>query len=330
MFTTEPQCEPTNYSCSHCDYSTTRKSQYNRHLLTRKHEMLTNIYNENQKGKTQCNVCKCGKSYKYRQSLSVHRKKCGLINGFSQESQDKTSQDLPCQTSCSKASPVSNDAIYSLITENNDFKKILLDQQKQLLEQQKQIVEQQKQIGELIPKMGNTINNTANIKQKFNINVFLNEYCKDAINMKDFVKSIQVSLEQLDITKNKGLAQGLSNVIIENMNKLSLYERPLHCTDTKRETLYVKDNDSWEKDKSKEKIKKAIKDVSSKQYNALSIWKKENPDFTEVDAKQDYFARTISAIGKNTNTVDEKIIKNICTKTYLKEELKDLDENIIE
>ena len=150
-----------------------------------------------------------------------------------------------------------------LITENNDIKNLLVNQQRQLLEQQKQIGIQQKQLGDMVPKIGNNItnNNTANIKQKFNINIFLNEQCKDAINMNDFIKQIQLTLDNLDFTKNNGLTEGLSNIFIENMNKLSLYERPLHCTDNKRETLYIKDNDSWEKDKNKNKIKEAIKSL---------------------------------------------------------------------
>jgi hypothetical protein len=171
------------------------------------------------------------------------------------------------------------------------------------------------QITNILPKIGNN----TNIKQKFNINVFLNEQCKNAININDFINSIQVSLEQLDLIKNKGLEQGLSDVIIENINKLSLYERPLHCTDTKRETLYVKDNDSWEKDESNKKVKKVIKDVSTKQYKALQEWTQNNPDFKDNENKQEYFAKTLSTIGKTSDSVDNKIIKNLCTNTYIKE-----------
>ena len=117
-------------------------------------------------------------------------------------------------------------------------------------------------MSELIPQIGNN-NNTNN---KLNINVFLNTQCKDALNMDEFIQSIQVSMEQLEYTKKHGLEQGLSRTIMENINKLSLYERPLHCTDTKRETLYIKDNNNWERDKSKIKIKikEVIKSTSNK------------------------------------------------------------------
>jgi len=185
----------------------------------------------------------------------------------------------------------------------------------------KENTELRQQITELIPKIGNNNNSNShnNIKQKFNIQIFLNEQCKDAINMKDFIKSIQVSLEQLDLTKSKGLADGLSTAIIENMNKLSVYERPVHCTDVKRETLYIKEDNTWEKDKDKTKIKKAIKKASGKNFEALQDWIKKNPDYMNDDKKQDYFVRALSAIGKTSDNVDEKIIKKLCNETYVKE-----------
>ena len=207
---------------------------------------------------------------------------------------------------------LSNDLIIKLINDNNELKNVIVDQQAQL-------GKQQEQISELIPKVGNN-NNTQN--NKFNINVFLNEKCKDAINMTDFVKSIQVSIEQLDFTKQNGLANGLSKTIMDNMNKLSVFERPMHCTDVKRETLYIKDEDEWGKDNNKEKIKKAIKKASGKNYNALQDWKTENPDFLINDSKTDYFTKTITTIEKPTETIDTKVIKNLCKETYIKDSIE--------
>ena len=205
----------------------------------------------------------------------------------------------------------SKEMIINFMNESNEIKNTLIQENKEL----------RQQISELIPKIGNTTtNNTQN--NKFNINVFLNEECKNALNMSDFIKSIEVSLEQLDFTKTNGLAEGLSNTILENMSKLSLHERPVHCTDVKREILYVKEADEWSKDKSKEKIKDAIKSASNKNYGALNNWKNENPDFIEIEDKQDYFARVISTIGKPIDGVDNKIIKNICKETYVKDSLK--------
>ena len=170
-----------------------------------------------------------------------------------------------------------------------------------------------------VPKIGN--NNTIQ-NNKFNIQVFLNEKCKDAINMTDFIKSIQVSIEQLDFTKQNGLADGLSKTIMDNMNKLSVFERPMHCTDVKRETLYIKDENEWSKDATKEKIKKAIKKASGKNYNALQDWKSTNPDFLVNDSKTDYFTKTITVIGKSGDATEDKIIKNLCKETYIKDSIE--------
>ena len=191
------------------------------------------------------------------------------------------------------------------MNDNEEFKTIL--------------IKQQDQISELIPKVGNnTINTVNNVNQRLNINIFLNEKCKDALNINDFVKQIEINLQDLDFAKQNGLEEGLSNAIIQNMNKLSLYERPLHCTDTKRETLYIKDNDIWEKDENKLKIKKIINDVSNKQFKSIKKWTEANPDFKENDIKQEYFAKVVSVLGKNSNTVDDKVLKKICNNAYLK------------
>lgn len=307
------------YFCDNCDFKCCNKKDYNRHLLTAKHKK-----NENTTNTTDFTPilphCICGRKYKYRASLYNHKKKCTYV----QES------DLSCQIieSDNNRLSVTTDTIMSLVSENNDIKNLLL-------EQQKQIAEQQRQLGELIPKMGtnitNNTTNNANIKQKFNINIFLNEQCKDAINMGEFIRQIQMTLDNLDLTKNKGLMEGISNIFIENMNKLSLYERPLHCTDTKRETLYIKDNNNWEKDKDRTKIKSAIKNISKSHYKLIQEWINENPDFKEVDAKQDYFVHLLRTCGANLEGINDKVIKKICTSSYLKGDLRDyLETNLLE
>lgn len=320
------------FVCEHCDYKSCRQSQFDRHLATRKHEILINVDSSNQKNLPKSYVCKCGKIYKHRQSLSVHKKKCTFseenINYFENIEYKESNRcehiapELAEETQ-NNSKLITHDTILTLVNENNDIKKLLL-------EQQKQIVEQQKQIGELIPKIGNTINNTANIKQKFNINIFLNEKCKDALNIDDFIQQLQLTLDNLDLTKQKGLSEGLSNIFIENMNKLSLYERPLHCTDMKRDTLYIKDNDSWEKDKNKSKIKDAIKSLNRNHFKLIREWMIENPDFRENDQKQDYFAHLLKTCGADIDNISDKVVKKICISTHLKGELKELDEYIIE
>tara|TARA_B110001452_G_scaffold259115_1_gene255090 strand:+ start:446 stop:1372 length:927 start_codon:yes stop_codon:yes gene_type:complete len=295
------------FICNNCDFKCCKRGDYNRHLGTQKHFRLTNTYPDVIKNIEKKYSCTCGKNYKHKQSLFTHKKKCDF-----KETCVEISGNV--STSLIKLDDEAVDykfMFFKLLDENKDFKDLL--------------VKQQEQIGELIPKVGNNNNNTIN-KNKFNINIFLNEQCKDALNMNEFIKSIEVSLDQLDLTKNKGLTEGLSNVLIENMNKLSLYERPMHCTDVKRETLYIKDNDSWEKDKDKTKIKKAIKDASNKQFKTMHQWTQENPDFKEDDLKKDYFVHMLANVSKDSAKVDEKIIKKLCSSYNLKDNISNTDD----
>jgi hypothetical protein len=286
------------FYCILCDYNCIKKSNFEKHLSTEKHkkrllddQIMTNDDQKVAKVAQPLFTCECGKKYKYKQGLSVHKKKCNFILD---EQSDNSNNQLT----------LSNDVVLKLLNDNQELKNI--------------IFKQQEQISELIPKVGNT-NNTINNNQKFNINVFLNEQCKDAINLSDFIKSLHVTLEQLDFTKQNGLADGISKTIIDNMSKLSIYERPMHCTDVKRETLYIKEDNAWSKDVAKEKVKSVIKKTSSKNFNALMDWKTLNPDFMKSEDKTDYFTKTISTIGKSTDSIDEKVIKKLCKETYVKD-----------
>ena len=286
------------FICEKCDYKCFRKYDYEKHLLTDKH------LSEKCLNKVVEYTCECGKNYKHKQSLHRHKLKCTFENKENKiVLQEKTSI-------IDNSSTELKDLVCKLITENNEIRNSIIKENEQLREQVK----------ELIPKVGNN-NNNNNINQKFNIQVFLNNHCKDAINMADFIKSIEISIDQLNFTKQKGLAEGLSNAIIENMNKLSLYERPLHCSDLKREILYIKDENEWSKDENNCKLKKAIRKASSKNYNALQKWKANNPDFIENDNKQQEFSKIISEIGKSGDYIDNKIIKNICKETYIRDNI---------
>lgn len=283
---------PQKYFCENCNYITCNKKDYTKHLATQKHKIVTYSDQKSPKIPLREFVCECGKKYKYKQGLSYHKKRCISTNERTEN--DDTPDKLE----------VSN------ITENRIIKEL-----KDI------IVYQQKQISDLIPRVGNN-NTTHTQNNKFNINVFLNEKCRDAINMSDFIKTIAVSMQQLDFTKENGLANGLSRTIIDNINKLSIYERPLHCTDVKRETLYIKEEDKWEKDETQAKIKKAIKNASCKNYNALQDWSENNPDFMDNEEKSDYFTRAIITIGDPIENIDDKVIKNLCRETYIKENIE--------
>jgi len=290
------------YNCKLCNYNSSRKSDYDRHILTRKHLNAENTPLDIKSTNSKFIVCKCGKQYKHQSSYSKHKKKC-VLNVIGTEI--STNEDSSLDTNNLKS------LVLDLINENNNIRNLLIRENQEL---RNQITQQTQQITEMIPKIG--IN--ANIKQRFNINVFLNEKCKDAINLNDFVKTIDISLKQLDITRERGLFEGLSAAIIENMSKLSLFQRPVHCTDIKRETIYIKDHDNWERDYDKTKIKDAIKKISTKQYITLKQWMGENPDFKDNDKKQHYITNMLSTIGSDTSYIDEKIIKKLCNNIYIK------------
>jgi hypothetical protein len=319
-----PEILKKKYICEKCDYSTDSKKDYNKHLGTAKHKKMADAINskdfsnqsipKNPEHKIFTCV-NCERKFKSNSGLWRHKKTC-----INEEETEENCEEIIEQKPDKELEL--KDMFLTVVNENKELRGMMV-------EQQKTIMEQSKQMTEIIPKIGNnnstTNNNTINNNQRVSINVFLNEKCKDAINMSDFIKSISVSLEQLDFTKTQGLEKGISQVIMDNMNKLSLYERPMHCTDTKRETIYIKENDKWEKDKDKSKLKQAIRKTSNKNYTALSNWTKDNPDFMLDDDKQMFYARAMSTLGKPMDGVDDKIVKKICSNTYLKESLNNED-----
>ena len=286
------------FFCEKCAFNTSNKFNYLKHLDTRKHKLLTHTYKNLAENATLLHECLCGKKYKHRQSLYSHKKVC-------------IQSAKVCENSVENSNVDFKELVCKMMTENNEIKNMLIKENQEL----------RTQINELIPKVGthNSITNSNVTNNKFNIQIFLNEQCKDAINMKDFIESIKISLQQLDLIQSKGLAEGLTNAILENISKLSLYKRPIHCTDIKRETLYIKHDDIWEKDKTKESIKKAIKELCHKPYYTLKEWLDNNPNYMDDENKQHYFIQTTRSLGKKCDTIDDKVIKNICFNTYIKD-----------
>ena len=273
-----------DFYCSKCDYTTSRKADYKKHLTTDKHrrQHLANENSENYENSEKYR-CICDKEYIYSSSLSKHKKTCKEII--------KTD--------------ITTDMVLKILEQNKQLSDI--------------IVNQSKQMNEMIPKIGNT-NNTINNNQKLNINIFLNEKCKDAMSMDNFLKTIEVSLSNLLVTKEKGLAEGITNIIVENMNKLPINQRPIHCTDVKRETIYIK-NETWEKDENKEKTKEAIKKISCIQTKNIKKWTEANPNYMEKEKLKDEYIYLIKHISDDVKEKEEKIIKNICKNSYINDKL---------
>ena len=305
------------YNCEKCDYHSNKIYHYKRHLISHKHinaHMETHkVHNVPKVKKYEC--VNCNKNFTTNSGLWKHKKKCDY----------KEYEINKCLKNDNKIISIEDD-------DNINYKelvmKLLIDNQEIIKENQIMQKENQKlmtTITEIIPQIGNNNNNnnnntTNNVKNKFNINVFLNEKCKDAISIDQFIDTIEVSMKNLLTTRDKGLGEGLSSIIIDNMNKLSLYERPMHCTDKKRETMYIK-NKEWAKDDKLEQVDKLLKRVENKQLKNIEKWTDANPNFMESEKLQEEYIKLINGC---TSSIDEcrgKTIKKVCDKVYIEKEL---------
>ena len=301
-----------NYFCEKCNYLTFKKNHFERHLLTSKHKKGQNgNENTDEKGKKYKKghddfSCKCGKQFKTNSGLWKHQKQCNYIKKENIVEQNILEENIFQQNIVENRE--NKDELKSLIidimTDSNQKMNILMKENQEL----------RKQVTELIPRIGN--NNNSNNKNNFNINVFLNEKCKDALSMDEFIDKIEISMKNLLTTKEKGNAHGISNIIMENMNKLSLYERPLHCTDKKKETLYIKNNE-WEKDENKEYISKALKKLEKKQLKNIQKWIDNHPNYMNDDKEQEEFAEILRECGKSIDDNRNKIVKNLCNEVFV-------------
>jgi hypothetical protein len=298
------------FECENCNYITCDKKDYLKHTETIKHKKRTNTYkiltNTYINSDLSANVfeCECGKKYKHRQSLYNHRKKCDFKNKKNIENNEiiiknneKNDEDILGK-------------VTKIIEKNNEcYKELIL-----------KVVEQQtKVITDLIPKIGNNNNNTIN--QKLNINLFLNEQCKDAISLNDFVKNIEVSVNDLLLSKEKGLIKGISNLFIKHLNELPMIQRPLWCSDKKRKKIYVKE-ETWIEDIDNNKTKEAIYNISKVQSGNMNKYIYDKPNWKENDNHKEVFMDIIKNV---TDEVDDnkknKVIESIIDTIHLSDDV---------
>jgi hypothetical protein len=292
------------YFCEKCNYVTCRKSQYERHITTPKHQNTTNTTNLVPKSSDNF-VCECGKEYKHHSSLWNHKKKCNCTN---------LSND---DNSIINDNTLLTNLVIEVVKNNNNLQKQCVELQKQNQEFQQKMVES---FNEVI-KNGTTHNNTINTinshNKSFNLNFFLNETCKDAMNIMEFVDSLKLQLSDLENMGNIGYVSGISKIIVQNLNLLDETKRPVHCTDTKREVMYVKDENKWEKEnENKTKMRKIIKCVTHKNTKLFKEFKAKYPGCEKSDSKYSnkYDKLIVEAFGgKGDNDVEkeDKIIRNI-------------------
>ena len=295
------------FFCEKCDYETSRKSSYDNHILSAKHKQVTNGYKMGQKNakimQTLCEnttkekfVCSCGKEYQHRQGLWRHKKLCE----FEPVLEDTNKQILP---------PEFTPELIKLITE--------------LVKGQNGI---QESIVELC-KNGthNTSNshNTNSHNKSFNLQFFLNETCKNAMNITDFVDSLQLQMSDLENVGESGYIEGISSIIIKKLNTLDVTERPIHCTDKKRETMYIKDENKWEKeDEKKTKMHKMVTRVANKNINMISEFQKLHPEWKKCSSKyadqhNKIVIESMGGKGDNEYEKQERIIKKIAKEVFV-------------
>ena len=305
---------PKIFKCETCDYICSRKSEFTRHENTRKHMKANNNANNANKKITKITktnelnniLCeKCNNKFKHLSSLSRHRKKC-----------NKDKSEIISLNDNENTKNNKNELIDTLIKENSDFKNLILEVVKSNQNLQQQMSE--------ICKSSSVINshNTNSHNKTFNLQFFLNEECKDAMNLTDFINSVTLSLNDLENMGSSGYVNGISSIIIKELRGLDITKRPVHCSDAKRETLYIKDEDKWEKECSENtKIKTAIRTVEKKNIKLISEWTDKHPKFTNSTTKEndEYLQILIETMGgkgdyeKNKN----KIIKNIAKEVII-------------
>jgi len=295
------------FVCECCDFNCFKQSDWNRHISRPKHifnekgyKMGNNIIEKTQDGES---TCECGKTYRYSSGLWRHKKNCEIL---------KKTPEKVLLNNISFGTQITPELVIQLIEQNKELQQTLIDQNKTIME--------------LAQKAGinNSHNNINNNNKTFNLQFFLNETCKNAINLTDFINQIQLSLNDLEETGRLGYAEGISKVFINNLNDIDYTQRPIHCSDSKRETLYIKDDNQWTKDDEQKTIlTKAIKQVAGKNIKQISEWQKQHPEYNDPESKQNdkYMKIVLNSMSGSTKEESEKnyekIAKNITKETII-------------
>jgi len=300
------------YSCEKCNFICSKKSNYDKHLTTAKHKSATEPQPKNaEKCRFICDGC--NKEYKDRTGLWRHSKKCNLqIPEEVLYEKSQVDMDIVPPNSNSNILLELVKQNQELMTSNQEFKELMVEQQKDNQELQKQLVESVKHSSQTIT------NNTINNNQKFNLNLFLNEQCKDAMNMSDFLDNMTLDIEDLTETGRLGYVNGISRILVNKLREIDAYKRPMHCTDLKRETLYIRENDSWSKeDNSKQTIKDLVDRVANKNCKTMRQWTEIHPNYTEMDTpdNQEFMRLSDTVLGgfgeMESKQFRDKIIRNV-------------------
>ena len=291
------------FYCKNCDYTTYKKSDFNKHIQTVKHSrhILETQMSQNKK----LHICQlCNKQYHDRTGLWKHKKTCNDKKDVNNSNLKDLVLEVIHQNSEHQNNNNNNDLIQYLINENKEFKNLILEISKK----------------DTISNITNTINSH---NKSFNLNFFLNETCKDAMNLSDFINSLTIQLSDLESVGKLGFVDGISNIIIKNLEALEIEKRPIHCCDAKRETMYIKDQDKWEKeDNELKRMKELVRTVRDKNISMVNTWRDLYPECIKSDSKKTTQFNQIymEAFGGEKGTKqekEEKIISRIAKSVII-------------
>ena len=280
--------------CEKCDFTCSKESNWKKHLTTAKHmkEINGNVGNEQTAVLYECDIC--NKEFKTKSGLWKHKKKCSIGQG---ENNTKNTEF-----------DIDKDFLIKMLLKNQD------------------VIEK---LTEVMPQLGNQVHNTNShntTNNQFNIQMFLNEHCKNAMNLTDFIQSLPITAETYDSTIENGLTKTMTNMLLNGLNELDIVDRPIHCTDVSRKTLYVKDDDIWEKDNELLHMLKGIRDLSLKQRTMIKRWQDVNNGWATDENLQ---SRMTKLIGNSMTAIENderetgKIIRSISKNVYLDKDTKD-------
>ena len=322
MFTHSTSINTSRYSCTNCNFKCSKKGDWSRHILTAKHKLFTNIDDKTSKH-IKTYSCDCGNEYKYRQSLCVHKKKCTRNNKTNEIQYDEVQN--PVDDPTSEASTV-----LRLLKQNDQFKQMMAEQFNVMTERHNENIALQLKNQELNQQLiaaikdgnGTVINNTNN--NHFNLNFFLNDTCKDAMNITDFLGNLDVQIEEIEYIGNHGYVMGMTKMIMDRLKDMDITKRPIHCTDIKRETMYIKDKNEWSKDTDElTKLRKILNYITMKNYKTVPKWKTAHPDCEEMDTRDYNFCYKmmqliLGDVEDEQVKLDNKIIKTLAKGLFCK------------
>ena len=319
MLTEIPQKTPFIYSCITCDFNSSNRKDYNRHCLTAKHR---NLILTNGKTQTKTFICSCGKSYKHSSTLCAHKKKCKDVS-------DNNTHDIPHNDFLPLSNEPTSEAsiVLRLLKQNDEFKQLMIQQHNENVALQQQNHELNQQLLHAMKDgNGNIIHNTTtnNNNNNFNLHFFLNDTCKDAMNITDFIQNLDVQIEEIEYIGNHGYVSGMTKMIMDRLKGMDITKRPIHCTDIKRETMYIKDNDEWSKDTDElTKLRRILNYITMKNYRTVPKWKIAHPACEDIDTRDYNFCYKMMHVilgdaEDEQVKLDNKIIKTLAKGLFCK------------